>query len=250
MPGNIAELRPLIFIAAFVGLSVALVGWMVMESPTLFLGANAGSSSTGDSSQSPLDLMAWNETYVLNVTDTFEYTFQVGGWNVRVEKWTSTKSFYMETYAYWSIFNWNFDAFRWHKDGVDVTHDYPYPTPSSQRLDITQLDSDFAEGKGLGYKAKNSRTEFSVTFVFNTTEYDTPTDAYDGNHMHMIFNVDFDDRNTSINAVSFIAGLFTFSVPGVPTYVSVIIWLMMFPPLAYLTFIFVLKIVGAVFGGG
>jgi len=248
MPGNLAELRPLIFICAFIGLAVLLVGWMVTESPTLFLGADAGSSSTGSSSQNPLSLMAWNETYILNITDTLTYTFKVGGWNVHVEKCEDTKGFFMETYDYWWIFYWNYDAFRWFKDGVDITHEYG--ELMKERIDLTQLDSDFAEGKSLGYDAKNSRTQFFVTFAFNTTKYELPTDAFDGDEMHMIFNIDWDDRNTNINALSFIAGLFTFSVPGAPIYVSAIIWLMLFPPLAYLTFIFVLKILGAIFGGG
>ena len=249
MPGNLAELRPLVFIVSFVGLSVLLIGWMVTETPTLFLGADSGSSSTGTSSQNPSELMAWNETYTLNITDTFGYTFKVGGWNVRFEKWTSTHSFYMETYDAWWIFNWNFDPFRWFKDGLDVTHVYS-GQPNPERLDVSQLDSDFAKGKGLGYDAKNSRTQFSVSFAFNTTKYAKPSDAYDGNEMYLMFNVGYDERNTNINLLGFISGLFTFSLPGLPVQVNLIIWLMIFPSLAYLVFIIVLKIIGSVFGGG
>lgn len=250
MPGNLAELRPLIFAAAFVGVAVLLVGWMVAETPTLFVGVDPGDSAIVEGSTSPLSLLAWNETYILNITDTFEYLIEIGAWDVRVEKWDSTKSFYMETYNYWSIFNWNMDPFYWYKDNVDVTHDYGYPTPSRERIDISQLDADFAANKTLEYKAKNTRTEFSVTFGFNSTKYDEPHDAYDGDEMQMIFGVAWDERDSNVNAIGFISGLFTFSLPGVPIYVSALIWVMLFPPLAYLTFIFVIKVIGAVFGGG
>lgn len=254
MPGNLAELRPLIFICAFVGMAVLLVGWMVTESPTLFLGADPGSSSTAEGSTSPLSLMAWNETYILNLTNNMPppFQFEIGGWKVIAQKYAAP-GLSIETYDSWWIFIWNLDPFRWYKDGVEVSisgHTIAYGDMFF--IQPSQLDSDFTtEGaSGLKYAIKNTRTQMDVFFVFNITTYAKPSDAYSANDITLIFNIDFNNRHTSINALGFVSGLFTFSIPGVPIYINAIIWLMLFPPLAYLVFIIVLKIIGAIFGGG
>lgn len=257
MPGNLAELRPLIFIASFIGLTVLMVGWMVTESPILFIGADPGGSSTGEGSTSPMSLLAWNETYVLNLTNNMPppFQFEIGNWKMIVQKYVppTGPGLSVETYESWWVFTWNFDPFRWYKDGNEVSvpgHTLAYGDMFF--IEPSRLDSDFTnEGtSGLKYTIKNTRTQMDVSFAFNTTLYDNPSDAYSANDIGLIFDIDWNERNTSVNAISFISGLFTFSLPGVPIYVSVILWVMMFPPLAYLTFIFVIKVLGAVFGGG
>ena len=253
--GDISEMRAVIVILAFVVFTVTLVGLMVSESPSMFMGIAQGSSGTGtDQTTSPSSLLAWNSTYILNITGTFEYEFHVGGWNVRVEKWDnhwSTDGFFMETYDAWWIFNWNFDQFKWFKEGTDVSifAEIP-PAPSQWRIPISRLDLDFANGKSLTYQAKNTKTQWDISFNFNSSKFAKPSDALYGNEMYMFFELDFNDRSTSINALSFIGGIFTFSLPGLPFIPNLILWLMIFPAAMYLVFIFVLRIIGAVFGGG
>jgi hypothetical protein len=250
MPGNLAELRPLIFICAFVGMTVLLVSLMVSESPTMFSGASAGSSATGTDSTNPLNIVAWNQTYILNITDPHaNYYFVVQGWNIAVECMDILNShcIAMHTYDYWWIFNWNIDHFKWYEqNGTEVST----PGYQAQWLNMYTLDSDFAANKPLTYNAKNSKTMMQVTFAFNTTAYSKPSLAYSAGDLRMIFNMNLSERNTSLNALTFISGLFTFSLPGMPFVVNAIIWIMIFPALMYLSFIFVIKMLGAVLGGG
>jgi hypothetical protein len=250
MPGNLAELRPLIFVAAFVGFIVLMFGIMVAESPSLFMGATTGSSSITNSTTSPnpLNLLAWNSTYILNITDSSDasYHFVIQGWNVAVftyDQW-GIKKIDMATYSEWWIFKWDWDDFAWYKDGVQVSEQ------GEIWFNLYVLDTHYSQNKTLNYLAKNTKTQLTVYFVFNTTAYAKPTDAYSAGGLAMVFQQDFNDRNTSVNALSFLAGLFTFSLPGMPWQINMLIWIAIFPALMYLAFIFVLKILGAIFGGG
>lgn len=252
--GDISEMRAIVVICAFVIFTIVMVGLMFAESPAVFSDATQGSANLPTESKSPSELLAWNETYILNITGTFEYTFPIGGGNVRVQKWDNhvpSDGIFMETYDYWWIFQWNRDNFKWFKDGVDVSiwADIP-PAPGQWRIPISRLDEDFASGKGINYVAINSKTQFDVAFSFNTSTFSKPSDAFYGNDIHMIFNVDFENRQTSINALSFISSLFTFSLPGIPFIVNLMIWISIFPALAYLIFIIILRTIGAIFGGG
>jgi len=247
--GDISEMRAVIVILAFVVFTVTLVGLMVSESPSMFMGIAQGSSGTStDQTASPSSLLAWNQSYslVLNVSDAY---FPLGGWNVLVSKleW-GEKGIFMTTYDSWWIFQWNFDDFKWYTpDNQEVTHILSSGIPS---LLLNTIDSEYAVSNNTKYIAKNTKTQFGIFFTWNKTAYATPSNAYDNNSLVMIFNIDFNDRNTSINALSFIGGIFTFSLPGLPFIPNLILWLMIFPAAMYLAFIFVLRIIGAVFGGG
>lgn len=240
--GDISEMRGLIVVFCIIAVSITLIALM----PSEFYTATATSPETG--SATPTGLMAWNETYVLNITGTFAYYFQVGGYNIRVEKWPQGLN--IETYDSWWIFVWNFDIFKWFKNGVEVSTYYHMPIGDKWLLEPSQMDSDFASGEGLNYEIKNSKTQLRVNLAFNTTLFTNPSDAYTGNAMGLIFNIDFDDRNTSINALNLIGMLFTASIPNVDPTINLLISFPIWACTGYLVFIFVLRIIGAVFGGG
>jgi hypothetical protein len=251
--GDISEMRAIIVILAFIVFTVTLIGLMVGESPTIFIGTVQGSSGTNTSqSTSPSNLIAWNETYVqpLNFSDTVD--FPLGGWNIELTRYPYISGIVMYTYDSWWIFNWNYEQFKWYNsNNIEVTTNYnPTGQGNFQILSLNTLDSEYSSSNKTTYQAKNSRTKFDIFFSWNKTAYATPSDAYNHDGLVMVFSINFNDRNTSINAFSFIAGIFTFSLPGLPFIPNLILWLMIFPAAMYLAFIFVLRIVGAVFGGG
>jgi hypothetical protein len=248
--GDISEMRAVIVILAFVVFTVTLVGLMVSESPLMFSGMTSGNSAINNNggATSPTTLLAWNSTYVLNITDSSDasYHFVIQGWNVAVftvDSW-GHKEIDMATYSTWWIFEWDWDDFVWYKDNVQVSN------LNDIWFSMFVLDTHYSQNKTLDYVAQNSKTRMTVTFVFNQTAYTKPSDAYSAGGLSMVFQQDFNDRNTSINALSFIAGIFTFSLPGLPFIPNLILWIMIFPALMYLSFIFVLRVIGAVFGGG
>lgn len=260
--GDISEMRAVVVVLAFVIFTVTFVGLMVTESPSMFFGITQGSSGTpvGDSATSPSELLAWNSTYQQPINDTLgsNYPFDLGGWHFRLSYWlpgASTKYVSMETYDFFLFFSYNIEDMSWYDAENNLKSGYyevSYHIDKTAIL-LSVMDSDYATG-GLGalsYKVQNSKTRLTLNFWFDTTTYDNCTDALtSGGTIYMLVGQDFADRNTSINALSFISGIFTFNLPGLPFVINLIIWLSMFPALIYLAFIFILRIIGAVFGGG
>jgi len=226
---------------------------MVMENPTLFPGVSEGEAPGGESATNPLSLMAWNTTYVANLTDpSAEYTFVLSGWNIRVKATSivlTTGQISMQTYASWWVFEWDKDVFKWYKDGV-LKSQINILISYDEFLSMDTLDADYVENTTISYTAKNSHTSMIVAFTFNFTDYATPSEAYADGALSMVFDVEFSERNTSLNILGFISQLFTFSLPGTPWAVNTLLWLMIFPATFYLCFIVVLKVIGAIFGGG
>jgi hypothetical protein len=251
MPGNLAELRPLVFIAAFVGFILLIVGMMASETPTLFVDATTGSGSTPISAPNPLGLVAWNSTLNFTLSHGAIDDFGFGGYNVRLGSPDLYLYFRSFTYANWWIFNWDVEDFDWY-NSQNVKESVTYGALGSQGLALSQMTTDYETYgiSGLRYTWKNSKTTIPVSFLFNETAYDSPTEAFNDAHLYIFINSNFATAATSFNALTFISGLFTFSLPGIPTVVNALLWVIIFPPLGYLTFVFVLKIIGAVFGGG
>jgi hypothetical protein len=244
MPGNIAELRPLIFIAAFVGMALLLVGLMITESPTLFVGATPGSALTPTNSPNPLNLMAWN-TSVNFLASASGYQFTFAGYNVEYDViHTSDWNFQAFTYASFYFIQWDTRFFSWYNSQNELE--------STQLMSLTAVNSDYTTGgtNNIKYTWKNDLATIPIQFSFNTSKYDSPIEAYNDGALYVLINSAFASANSGFNALSFIAGLFTFSLPGMPSIINAIIWLMIFPGLGYLAFIFVIKIIGAIFGGG
>lgn len=248
MPGNLAELRPLAFIAAFVGMFVLIVGLMVTESPVMFAEQTPGIAHEGADSTNPSTMLAWNQSYVLNITDpNIDYPFEILSWNVLVR----TLDYFgywpfhyirMCTYDRWWIFEYNIDWFEWYaRNGTKVSVE--------RAMHMATLDSFFAAGRELTFTLKNGRTTMTTTLTFNTS-YSKPSDAFTAGQMYMIFGMDWNERNTSVDVLGFISQLFLFQLPNTPPIIAMILWMAMFPSIAYLTAIFILKIVGAIFGGG
>jgi hypothetical protein len=99
-------------------------------------------------------------------------------------------------------------------------------------------------------KAQNSKTKVSVSFAYNTSAYTCFSDAYNAHDCAMLIKYDLNDRNTSINALTLISMLFTAQLPMVDPTINLLLAFPLWACTSYLIFIFVLRIIGAVFGGG
>jgi len=252
MPGNLAELRPLVFIAAFVGFTVLIVSMMVTESPEMFGGQTTGSSTIYTSGVSPMELLAWNSTYTLQLTSLNGYwEFTYGGRNIAFGTQALAQHYlYSETYDKFWIFYYNIELFKWYDKNNNPLQ--MWTINAGIGVPLSQLNADYASGNlsALIYTLKNSKTSYQASFGFNTTTYATPDDALVAGQLCMTVNQGWEPSGSSFSALGFISGLFLFSLPGVPVVVNALLWLMIFPALFYLAFIFVLKMLGAIFGGG
>jgi hypothetical protein len=244
--GDISEMRGLIVVFTVIAVSITLINFI----PSQFY---TGETNDDVSTQKikPSDVVSWNSTYILNMTsDEYYSDLGIAGWHVNVEKTLASRGYQaigIETFDAWWFFHWNFAVFSWYKDGVIVSK--WSPAGGFYGIFIAQLDSDYATGKGLNYVIKNDAgCQWDIALSFNTTLYDSPSEAWDD--MLLIFKLDFADRNTSINALNLISMLFTAQLPNVDPIVCLLIAFPLWACIGYMCFIFVLRIVGAVFGGG
>lgn len=275
--GDMSELRTIVVVIAFITCTISLITLMTAQSPVLFSEvSDTGVSPMGDSELSnPSSLIAWNETLNIALNKTWEsliQTFNIGGWNMRsyvdIPYGSSDEYIQIQTFdivSVWGYTLWEHghQDFTWYNSSKQRVSrsDVPMPSPFGpgypEVMPIWQLDYDYVYGNSssslnnLAYTIRNTHCSLNMVFNFNTTLYDSPSSCYDnGGDLIMTFTIQWDERNTSMNALDFIGKLFTFSLPGINPVVTLIILSPIYAGLAYLAFIFVLRIIGAVFGGG
>lgn len=247
--GDISEMRGLIVVFCVIAVSITLI----LLIPSEYYTASLSNAQVGDAA--PTDVISWNNTYTINMTDPTTDLFQIGGYNVEVASviligippGVDPTAIRMDTYSNWWVFFWDWDYFRWiDPDGLDVSytnHALGYPV-----IQISTLDN---YANPVQFTAQNGKTKLTVSFSYNSTAYTSFQDAWTSSgYIYMVFNIDWDDRMTSISALSLIGMLFTASLPSVDPVINLLISFALWACTAYLVFIFALRIVGAVFGGG
>jgi len=65
-----------------------------------------------------------------------------------------------------------------------------------------------------------------------------------------MIGINFDQTGTGYNAWDLIGMLLFFQLPDVHWIINILLALPFWVPVAYLTFIFILRAIGAIFGGG
>jgi len=273
-----SELRTIVIVVAFLGTTIALVGMMTMESPFLFSGyTNKGTTPVygNNTAVNPSEVIGWNETLVLPLNNSgwsFILSFEVGGWNLRayIDKPYGVNAYYIELETYdkfevlgLTLWEHGHQDFTWYNSSNqrvsrnDIGFMAPLGSYYPEVIGLDQLGYDYIFGNSsssmnnLQYNIKNSHTKLTVSFGFNNTLYDSPLTCFiNGGNLDLCFQIQWSDRNTSMNALDFISAMFSFRLPDVEPTVQAMIMAPILGALMYLTFIFILRIVGAVFGGG
>lgn len=170
-------------------------------------------------------------------------------------------------------FRFHREDFRWiNVNGSDVTstvnmtciNGFWSPTDIQQHdvLTLVQLDTDSRRGDTytvyspeVSYTLHSSKCSIHIQFSYNGSAYDYPTQAYEqsvaGNGLHMSIGIDFNERYSQINAWTLILSILSFqTIPDLEPTMSILISSPIWICEGYLAFIFALRIIGAVFGGG
>lgn len=247
--GDISEYRGIIVVVGFMVCIFVLVGSI----PPEFAAPSYGNSSV-PGSINPNQLLSWNQTYAYNISysiNEYENDFNLQGWNIRFEHKTvhvwPDRFFILETFDWWGPFAWNFDHFHYYRGSTDLsTYNSGY---AAYGMLLSTLQTEETAGRALTYDLKNSYTSMTATFIYNKTAYATVTAAYNAGGLSITFGMDWNDRNTSMNAFALMGNLFSVVVP-LPEPLNLIVIGVVVGALCYLAFIFALRIVGAVFGGG
>lgn len=143
--------------------------------------------------------------------------------------------------------------------GAILSHDENHSVLTIAQLDIDSRSThNNTYSPETYYTVRCSKTTFNIIFNYNVTAFDNPTEAYEGtgepSHtcgLSMNIGQDFSERATQLNAWSLITGFLFFQlIPDLPVAISIMIEAPIWVCEAYLLFIFALRVIGAVFGGG
>jgi hypothetical protein len=168
-------------------------------------------------------------------------------------------------------YRYNREDFTWiNQNGTDTTsthnvrgailgHDENHSVLTLAQLDIDSRSThNNTYSPETRYTVRCSKTTFHIIFNYNVTAFDYPTAAYEGVGVEgrtcglsMSIGQDFSERSTQLNAWTLITGFLFFQlIPDLPVVMSLLIEAPMWIAEAYLLFIFALRVIGAVFGGG
>ncbi len=243
--GDISEMRGLIVVFVVIAVAITLIVAIPSEfyTPTLTNPQIGGNIS-------PEDLLAWNTTTTFNLTSGFEEDFSLNGYEWRIQQlgfFGDPEGVGLHTMAKWWIFTWDVDYCRWY-DSQSIDRSSYYLGKAYLSMDV--LDQLCSIDGTATLTAQNSKTKLTLTFTYNASAYIKFSDALTAGEAYVSFNSDWDDRMTSINALSLIGMLFTATLPNIDPTLNLIIAFGLWACVGYLVFIFALRIVGAVFGGG
>lgn len=239
--GDISEMRGLIVLFTIVAVTVGLISAI----PSAFY------ASTVENPESPnpvlTNLVAWNYSTTYNLTYGAYYDFSMDGYEWRLHAGDGIEAFIeLRTNAHFGFY-WDLDYCKFYtEDGRDVsgtTIITGYPN-----LDLGEISE-----QPIKIICRNTRTQTVMVLSYNTTLYGTYTQALENNGLSATFHLSWDDRTTSMNGLQLVGMVLTGSLPDIHPILSIVFVFIgwgLVAAASYLAFIFVLRIVGAVFGGG
>lgn len=243
--GDISELRGLVTAGTFITISVILVG--LVPSQFYVMEDEKRQIEVADYWE-VLDLLHFNETW----------PFTLYGWGGPV----STGKVDMGGYTfeqYWWEGNVSTFIMRWDKsliifwrimeDGVFYHDEMELGT----RLTSERLNYDYANGglEELEYTVIfPDVTQMKMIFTFNTTTYPSPGVAWGNSELYGLWGMNFDQTQSTFNAWDIIAMLLFFNLPNVHWVINLILKIPIAISIIYISFILLLRAIGAFFGGG
>jgi hypothetical protein len=242
--GNQSELSVLLIVGTLLS-SFIFIGSLI---PAQYVaGVVNGTRANVPSAFEGYKLLGWNSSSYIVIKHEDDNQSGIGGYNIDVT--AADYAFIVNTYAYYGIWSWDQDFFEWFQNGTQVSEStllYGY-----SKITLAMLQIQATANDSLTYDIRNSHTNFQVSMAWDKTTYGTNiTHAYEHDNLRIMFNAAFDWVGSQINGWTLVTGLMTFSLPDVPSWIQYLIAVPVWIGLAYISFIFVLRMIGAVFGGG
>lgn len=255
--GAMAELRPIIVIGSLIAIIVILISIM----PAEFFGSN-GTTVTPENT---------NFSSILGTNDTIEFNFtghtydfgnkDFGGWHIDVQEVSTygAPALWVQITDAWYGYFYNRNDFKWYDiNNVEVDKSRPdipdptYPGYHNVML-ISDINNEYLAGNitNLLYYLECSKTMIKATFYFDISIYSNVISAYAAGKLTMVIGINFNERNSQINAWSVIGSFLTFQlIPNCEPTIALIVEIPFWFAELYVVFIMVLRVIGAVFGGG
>lgn len=256
--GDISEMRGLVTIASFVGCLVILMGFIP---PQFLIPDYEGRNVQPPEYFEAMDIQSFNLSKLTTFNESgddlygvFGYAIQkvrkhidLGGHDFDIYFSRANKSHhdieFIHTWYDWVIFIHEKTMNFYDKNGQDlgtkITGDY--------------LDTKHDNGEPLEFTVKSlsiHRFQVTAVFAFNETLYSSPTEAWNHYDFHVYVGMGFDQISTGYNAWDLIAMLLFFQLPNVHWIINALLAIPLWIAVAYLTYILILRAIGAIFGGG
>lgn len=251
--GDISEIRGLIVVISFIGSLVFLIG---LIPPEFLVAEYEGRKYTIPEYFEALDIQFFAETWNTTLDDqdavwglypTIGYAWfkdcDIGGRDLGFyysnanasNKKINMKHFWSEwiIIPYWHSLDWV------NSQGIN----------REELLDESELNEDYSGGV-FEYTAKCSHFQIRAYFGFNETLYSSPSEAWDYYDLTILIGIDFDQVSTGMNAWALIGMLLFFQVPEIHWTLNALIAIPIWVAIVYLSYILILRALGAIFGGG
>lgn len=261
--GDISEYRGIVVVAGFLASFVLL--------STLVYSTFAVSPAITNRELNVPDYVDVSNTIAYNYTDTFSFNMtnttaltgtgvqDFGGWYMQ-EWWLKrgVRYTFLSKYARWGLFEWWWGDGTWFSsEGVEISSPSLFVTPpdrtlqSGQALSESKLDSDYANDLQLKYKVNFGDHEQDVWFFFDESKYSTPSEAWDMSELTGFWGITWDQTKTTYNAWEIIGMILFFQRSDVvDPFTRTLVYTPIFIGFAYIAFILILRMIGALFGGG
>ena len=208
-------------------------------------------------------LLSWNTTIELDQADMETSSFPPAG-VIRLEDWGKDEFGHNMR---WFLKESGENSYTFNQHGYTLFdlgtiwtggHNQEFITTAGisrgASLSVSDLELDYDTALNASiYKVRCEHFYFSTAFTYNATAYSNFTDAIDNEALFLVSGIDWDQQGTSYNAWGIISGILLFDLPGgldanvwIYVLVSVPLWL----AALYVSFILILRAIGAVFGGG
>lgn len=121
-----------------------------------------------------------------------------------------------------------------------------------QFLTVEKIEANSKDNSTSRWRAIGAGAHFTyhVQFGYNTTTYSNFTHAWNFHELYMFVGINFDDVSTGYNALQLIAMILFFQLPDLNIYVKALLAAPIYACIGYLAYIFTLRAIGAIFGGG
>lgn len=236
--GDISELRGIVVVGTFLTVAILLIAWIPTE---FYVSSETYLQVEPPSVFDAIDIVQYAETHNFTLYDGFAESWGKAdfGHDMRI---VASATYGIYNTHFWGFALWNFHQMDWiNRDGIN----------RNQFLSLAEIEADFDSDTNTSeYKVECDHFYMYAWFSYNTTTYSGFTDAFNNNEGLVLFAIDFDQVGTTWNAWSLVSGLLLFDLPNINFYMTALLSVPLWLAIAYITAIILMRILGALFGGG
>lgn len=244
--GDLSELRGLVTAVTFLGALVLIIALI----PSGFYTAGESREVNVPDIYESIDIYSFAETSIEYLNDSggslwfLDNTYRIknidiGNWDIdlyyRRPNEGSYRLFLVHIWYDWIIFPSDHQLEWFSRAGVN----------RGQVLEISHIESDGAGDYSVSYRALCDHTTYHVTLAYNSSLYNSYTEAWNAGALGFFAGVNWDDMNTGLNAWNLISMLLFFQLPGISPIINALIAIPIWAAIAYLTYILILRAIEA-----